>query len=178
MRRNHLNIELSEKDIERFWKYVDKKSDDECWEWVGANGKKGYGTISIKGKTHKAHRIVWVIHNGEIPEHESWHGLCVCHKCDNRTCVNPAHLFLGTCKENMQDREEKCRGADHRGEKQGQHKLTEKQVIEIREKYIPFVCSQAMLAKEYGVARTTIQSIIEYKSWKHLVAITEETHTL
>ena len=159
---HNAKIELSEKDIERFWKYVNKKSEDECWTWnVFKRNTQRYGAFSIKNKTYRSHRVSWFIHNGEIPE-----GLCVCHTCDNRSCVNPNHLFLGTYQDNARDRDKKERGAD--GEKNGKHKLTEKQVSEIREKYVPRKCTLKMLAEEYGVNYTAIRAIVKYVSWKHI----------
>ena len=158
---SNLTIELSEKDIERFWRKVEKKSEDECWEWLACKSGCGYGQSTIKKKKYGAHRISWLLHNGEILD-----GLLVCHRCDNPACVNPSHLFLGTQKDNIGDMHKKERGMV--GEKQKMHKLTEKQVIEIREKYIPYKYSEYKLAEEYGVARTTIQAIVEYKTWAHV----------
>ena len=160
----HRKIELTEESIERFWKHVDKKSDNECWEWKACKSIKGYGIMGIKHKPYLAHRISWVIHNGAVPVTDSLQELCVCHTCDNRSCVNPLHLFLGTDKDNMDDMCKKGRGAV--GEKNGKHKLTENQVIEIREKYVPHVYTLAMLAKEYGVAQVTIYLIVTYINWK------------
>jgi HNH endonuclease len=89
---------------ERFWKKVDKRTKTECWLWLAALNY-GYGFFSPKtGRTVYAHRFVWELVNGPIP-----HGLCVLHKCDVRSCVNPNHLFLGTNQDNTTDAKRKGR---------------------------------------------------------------------
>ena len=88
--------------IDRFFEKVDKSVD--CWNWVGAKHQQGYGEIKIDGKVHFAHRVSWILVNGDIPD-----GLSVMHKCDNPSCVNPFHLEIGTHKDNMVDMAKKGR---------------------------------------------------------------------
>jgi hypothetical protein len=90
--------------MNRFWNKVNIPSLSDCWEWQGSKNKHGYGHFKYKRKTHRAHRISWTLIKGEIPE-----GMCVLHRCDNRLCVNPFHLFLGTNQDNMDDKMKKNR---------------------------------------------------------------------
>lgn len=88
--------------MERFWSKVTKTSS--CWVWTGCTGDSGYGHIKVDGRVIAAHRIAYEISNGPIPE-----GLCVCHSCDVRRCVNADHMYLGTHTENIADRVAKGR---------------------------------------------------------------------
>ena len=145
---------------ERFWEKVDKKGPDDCWEWMGAKIPRGYGEFSVSGKNKYAHRISWRLTNGPIPK-----GMCVLHRCDNPSCVNPAHLFLGTNTENMRDRDRKGRQA--RGKDHGMAKLTPQDVGEIRKMLAQGVV-QRVIAEKYGIARSEISHIKTGAKWRSL----------
>ena len=155
-------MEISDDDENRFWSKVLTGDVNECWEWMAACCRDGYGQFWYKDKVYyKAHRFSYELKYGKIEN-----GLFVCHKCDNPKCVNPEHLFLGTSAENTKDRNDKGRSA--KGEKQHSAKLTEHQVLEIRNKYITGNYTQIQLANEYNVHDTTISKIILKKLWKHI----------
>jgi len=129
------------------------KQDGECRVWTGSINGKGYGGIRINGKQYKAHRVSYEIKFGPIPE-----GMLALHKCDNRMCINPDHIFPGTSKENTADMIAK--GRDVRGEACSWSKLTDQQVNEIRDKIS--VGKRGVLkalAIEYGVSQSTISDI-------------------
>lgn len=88
-----------------FWARVQFRGKDECWPWVGAAYGPFSGSVTIENKVQLAHRVAYALTVGPIPA-----GMCVCHRCDNPICVNPAHLFLATQKENMWDMSRKLRG--------------------------------------------------------------------
>lgn len=127
-----------------------------CWNWVGTLGVGGYGQMRIKCSYQRTHRISWFLTHGE------WPILCVCHKCDNRRCVNPDHLFLGTGADNVADKVAKTRQA--RGSAHGRSKLTEEIVLDIRRNGRPV----PDLAREYGVPVECIRHARKGITWKHL----------
>jgi hypothetical protein len=147
----------------RFWAKVDKRGPDECWEWTAHKQANGYGTIGIGDKSHRAHRISYQLHKGEIPE-----GLCICHTCDNPGCVNPDHLWAGTQKENRQDCARKGRSPAGRGERHRSAKLTTADVIEIRRAYAAGECGSRKLGKRFGIAPGNILCIVQRTKWKHV----------
>jgi hypothetical protein len=138
---------------------------ESCWEWLGKGGANGYGMFGIRiarrqYKNLLAHRFSWELHFGEIPAN-----LFVLHHCDNRKCVNPAHLFLGTQADNIADMWAKGRGVH--GEQRRQSKLKEVQVKEIRERYRAGENISAV-ARGYGVTRQAVHAAAIGKNWKRL----------
>jgi hypothetical protein len=145
---------------ERFWKYVDVRGEDDCWEWTAYRNEDGYGKLRDGQSTTSTHRISWEIHFGEIPE-----GMLVCHKCDNPPCCNPAHLFLGTYLDNSTDKINKGRDNHSSGENHPGAKLTWDKVRNIRKEYIPGKFGCRRLANKYGIDRSTVYDIISNKNW-------------
>lgn len=143
---------------ERFEKKI--KITDSCWTWEGRKHRQGYGLFFYNGKTRYAHRVSYELYIGEIPKGEGFHGTCVLHKCDNTSCVNPSHLFLGTHKDNMIDKELKGRG----GQTGHPRKLSDEDILRIKNKRknnkginrYKKGYSINIIAKEYGVSTTTI----------------------
>ena len=138
--------------MEAFWSKANKTED--CWEWTSFLTKDGYGIFRIN-----AHRMAWVLMNGAIPD-----GMLICHRCDNRSCVNPDHLFLGTPLDNMLDKVAKGRHNPTRGERSGTAKLTWDQVEEIRRAYRDGE-RQRDIAARYGVGQPAISVIVNRKRW-------------
>jgi hypothetical protein len=151
---------------ERFWEEVGKRGGDECWEWKALRAPNGYGIFSIAGKMYAAHRMSFYLEHGEIPE-----GLFILHKCDNRPCVNPAHLYAGTKKQNTADMFERGRQGHHKrrslaGSANPNAKLTPAQVQEIIRRFQRGGITRTMLAFEFGVSPSTIGRIVAGEIWK------------
>ncbi len=128
--------------------------DTACWEYTGTRCE-GYGFVSYLNFAMPAHRFVWELANGIIPE-----GFCVCHTCDNPACCNIKHLFLGTNADNVADRVAKKRSAA--GEQNGRSKLTKDQVLQIR---ASVGVRRVTLAKNFGVSPRTISQIRDGERW-------------
>lgn len=145
-----------------FWSRATVGGKDDCWEWIGSCNPKGYGRFRLNGFEDYAHRQAWRIKNGEIED-----GKHVLHRCDNPKCVNPSHLFLGSNLDNIKD----CisKGRNSKGERHQWSKLSEKQVLEIRARWVPRkIGLRDQLAKEFGVCVEAIYSIVTRRTWTHI----------
>jgi hypothetical protein len=164
---------------EQSWKWFTRTRKcglDGCWEWTGGTSSKGYGRIKYGGRMEQAHRVAWETHVGPIPP-----GMWVLHKCDNRRCVRPDHLFLGTHADNMRDRNQKGRTARGgrtgarlhpdcvaRGERTGNARLTSDQVREIRALHAAGNITHKILAARFCVSRRSISAVVTKLAWKHI----------
>lgn len=142
----------------RFWPKVEKGAG--CWEWRGYRVATGYGQFYMDGGPVFAHRVAFMLAKGPIPE-----GMDVCHSCDNPSCVNPAHLWVGTRSENMRDCVAKGRLALNapRGEKSPSARLTEREVAAIRS--MEGSMTQREIGARFGVAQCTVSAILRGRIW-------------
>lgn len=143
-----------------FWVKVQVNSIDDCWLWKASKTPDGYGYFWYSHRMGKAHRFSWEIAHGDIPNN-----LLVCHTCDNPSCVNPRHLFLGTDADNTRDKINKNRQSSVKGELNPNHKLTQTDVNEIRTLYKPHVVTLKALSEQFGVTIAQIAYIVKGKSW-------------
>lgn len=157
----------------RFWEKVHQIPFHSCWEWGGYREPDGYGQIIMgsrrRGRKQLAHRIAFALANGPIPADS-----LVCHRCDNRGCVRPEHLFLGTPQDNISDFVSKGRHLRLRSEPvaprermasgNGMRRLTWAQVREIRARYQRGE-TQREIASLYGISRQHVQRIVRLKVW-------------
>jgi DNA-binding MarR family transcriptional regulator len=145
---------------QRFWSKVQKTNG--CWLWTGSLASRGYGQIKIATRiSRRSHRLAWELTNGPIPR-----GLFVCHRCDNRRCVNPDHLFLGTNQDNMDDMKQKGRSPRYGGAKSHKAKLTESDVQAIRADYSTGSVTMRSLADRFGVTVTNVSDILKGHTWR------------
>jgi HNH endonuclease len=148
----------------RFWAKVDKRGADECWPWTASTSSTGYGVIReggrLDGSLRKAHRVSAHLAGMDISA-----GL-VLHSCDNRLCVNPAHLRVGTHKENAQNAMDRDRVSW--GEHRPNTRLTVRQVLAIRQR-LALGEGQKSVAAEYGLHPSTISRIATGSNWKRAV---------
>lgn len=154
-------MKLTEKQKARFWSRVDVREDNECWLWLGYTNAFGHGQFSLYTKAKYAHRVAFIIANGDIPK-----GLQVNHHCDTPACVNPNHLYTGTQQDNMNDKVRRGRG--NKGVKHYKVILTPDDVHAIRVLWKSGEFKQKDLAKRFGVSRGCITGIIRHKNWTHI----------
>jgi hypothetical protein len=145
----------------RFWKYVERRSHDECWPWKRSLSASGYGHFKVGAAVFIASRVSYALATGKEPG-----GLLVCHSCDNPMCCNPRHLFLGTDGDNHRDMMAKGRWRANgiKGERHRWNKLTEAQAR--RAKFGNELGCR--LAEEFGVRKSTISEIRQGRNWAWL----------
>jgi hypothetical protein len=144
----------------RIWLCSEADPETGCWIWQKGKDKDGYGQFSFKNRNYKAHRVAYRLYVGPIPK-----GMQVLHKCDNTSCVNPKHLFLGTNDDNTVDMVQKDRQA--KGEDSARAKLTEDQVREIK-KRLAGPETATNIARDYPVSRKAVSLIKIGINWKHI----------
>jgi len=147
---------------DRLYSRIEIDEEKGCWVYTGKLTKHGYARLQKGSKLVRAHRAVWERYKGAVPD-----GLFVCHKCDNRACVNIDHLFLGSNAANMMDMKLKGRGRGRRGHQHNMAKLTTEEVLFIRYK-LEAGHSGASLARTFGMTPTQISNIKHRRHWKHV----------
>lgn len=149
---------------ERFWTKVQKT--DSCWLWKHGT-RNGYGAFRIRErdrwKQEGAHRVAWMLANGAVPK-----GFSILHRCDTPRCVNPAHLFVGTPKENTRDMLAKGRHIAARGSESGPAKLVETDIERIRDIKRCGGVSQTAMARYFDVSQQTVSRVISGQHWSHV----------
>lgn len=145
-------------DIERFETKFQKLSKIECWNWNAGKSKTGYGVFWLDGKQQSAHRVSYNFYIGTIADN-----MVVCHSCDNKSCVNPNHLWLGTQSDNVHDMLDKERTNQPKGEKHWNSKLTEEDVSKIRE--MSKTMKNSAISRILKIARQTVYNIVSNRNW-------------
>jgi hypothetical protein len=147
---------------EAFWKKVRLVSPGECWEWTGYVNKHGYGVTSWDQKSMLSHRKAYKLTTGALPDD----GKVLCHTCDNPPCCNPAHLFVGTGSENMQDSIAKGRFRRACGDANGKTKLLTPAVLDVRARFSRGE-TQTEISRELNINRSTVRNIVHRRTWKY-----------
>ena len=150
---------------DRFWEKVDRSTPDACWEWTAPLAVHGYGQFLMDYKMYGAHRVAYMLTKGVIPE-----GKVVMHTCDNRACVNPNHLVVGTQAENLEDmtRKGRRRVGPCIGSRNGTAILNEDDVAAVRAMALTRRFTQEQIGKLFGIDQTTVSLIVTRKKWKHV----------
>jgi hypothetical protein len=161
--------------LDRIWGYLDRTGGpDSCWEYTKQRDRHGYGRMQTTGHSEVlAHRIAYELTHGSIPD-----GMQILHRCDNRPCCNPMHLYAGTHEENMRDRGERGRtfrgrhkdnSRRPRGERNPAAKVTAEQVTEIRKRYAAGGVTLLQLAREFGLSSpNTVWAIVHRTKWQEV----------
>lgn len=147
--------------LREFLACLDVVSRNECWSWKYSLDSKGYGNVRRNGKLLRAHRVSYQLHHGITLKRTD----LVLHKCDNRRCCNPLHLYVGTDKDNTRDKVQRDR--HNRGERVWNHILTADDVLVIRALSRTGL-SNVEIAKQYGVSRDAIYAVVTRINWKHV----------
>jgi len=175
---NHLNCTnlehlytIDDAPPELFWKHVDRQTDDQCWPWLAGVDREGYGKSAYPGiNSRRANIIAWQLANGQaVPDQ-----MVVRHLCHNPRCCNPAHLAIGSSKDNSQDSVRSNRVAF--GERHGRAKLTEKSVIAIYEDYHSGRLTQRQLAEKHQMRWETIRAIVNKTTWRRTTQGLNDNH--
>lgn len=161
---------------ENFWSRVAMGAPHECWEWQGAKTSAGYGNLSWHGQRVQSHRVAYYLSVGGIALHTNFkqagvakrYRRFVLHRCDNRLCCNPAHLFLGSMRTNLLDAYQKGRKTQPRSD-HANAKLSPAQVRDIRRRYDAGRCKQVALAVEFGVSQRAISLVVRRETYKDVV---------
>ena len=158
-------MKLTEPDIQRFWEKVDRSPgfgpQGDCWRWIACERGNGYGCIKIAGKVYDAHRVSFVIANGNPPTK------LACHRCDNRLCVNPDHIYDGSHSENLRDAFRNPDRKTCRGEAKPNAKLNAPLVRRMRDLWNSGLTTYR-IGKMFGVSRRAVDKAVKGMTWSHV----------